>query len=244
MNRQVTCNMIATFFAFYIFNNLVGELAYSDDLGKLMLLTGRSSVYHSWEGNGQAIRQHLHDPRTFQVEKVLAPPTSEELLKFNPDWNSYQSFVRHGTMGWTELIDKELSQWEIFVGVPHDSVQGLPEGTFQNSDVTKGQPMGLANPKNLYSVIEEDDELVLKITGEIYAGLTSKKSFENYHLQTKMRWGEKKWKPRLNQKRDSGILYHCQGKHGAFWNVWKSCLEFQVQESDLGDMITLAGPKV
>ena len=59
-----------------------------------------------------------------------------------------------------------------------------------------------------------------------------------------MRWGDKKWEPRLDAKRDSGILYHCHDEHGNFWNVWKRSLEFQVQESDLGDFIALAGPKV
>ncbi|MGL5095389.1 MAG: 3-keto-disaccharide hydrolase [Planctomycetia bacterium] len=55
------------------------------------------------------------------------------------------------------------------------------------------------------------------------------------------KWGEKKWEPRKNDKRDSGLLLHCVGKHGAFWNVWMRSLECQIQEGDCGDFIALAG---
>jgi len=90
-------------------------------------------------------------------------------------------------------------------------------------------------------MIEEDGEPVLKITGEIYGGLTTLEEYENYHLSVHFKWGDKKWEPRLKVKRDSGILYHCYGEHGSFWNVWKTCLEYQVQEADLGDFIPLGG---
>lgn len=144
-----------------------------------------------------------------------------------------------------ELFDPQLSQWEVWMGVPHSSVEGLPEGTPQSSNFKDGVSMGLNNdPKNVFSMIEEDGESVLKITGEIYGGLTTLDAFEDYHLSVQFRWGDQKWEPRLDKKRDSGLLYHCYGEHGAFWGVWKSCLEYQVQETDFGDFIPLAGPTV
>lgn len=143
---------------------------------------------------------------------------------------------------WTEMIDQDLSQWELWMGVPHTSVEGLPEGTPQSDDYNTGTPLGLNNdPKNVFSVIEENDELVLKITGEIYGGLTTLKEYSDFHLSAEVKFGDKKWAPRLNQKRDNGILYHCTGPHGAFWNVWMRCIECQVQETDIGDLYTLAG---
>ncbi len=139
------------------------------------------------------------------------------------------------------LIDKELSHFDSWIGIPHDTVRGLPEGTYQSSNVwNSGEPLGLnADIKNIYSVIEKDDELILRVSGEIYAGLTTKKEYGNYHLSTKFKWGSKKWEPRLEEKLDSGILYHCYGGHGHFWMVWKSCIEYQVMETDLGDYISL-----
>ncbi|MEM0964960.1 MAG: DUF1080 domain-containing protein [Verrucomicrobiota bacterium] len=145
---------------------------------------------------------------------------------------------------WVELFDEDLSNFEIWMGVPHSTVEGLPEGTYQSNDVHNGTPMGLdADVKEVFTVVEEDGDLILRVTGEIYGGLTTIDDFSDYHLSIEMRWGDKKWEPRLNRLRDSGILYHCYGDHGRFWNVWKSSLEYQVQEGDLGDFIALAGPK-
>lgn len=147
------------------------------------------------------------------------------------------------------LFDNNLSHFDIWLSVPHTSITGLPEGTPQHDNVGKGEPIGLNNNlKDVFTMIEEDGEPVLKITGEIFGCISSKETYENYHLSVMFKWGDKKWEPRLDKKRDSGILYHCYGEHGRFWNTWKTCLEYQVQESDLGDFIPLGGnsgnPKV
>lgn len=142
-----------------------------------------------------------------------------------------------------QLLDPSLSRWEVFMGVAHTSVPGLPEGTPTSEDVTKGTPLGLNNdPKKVFTTKTENGETILHITGEVYGALSTKASFSNYYLEMDFKWGDRKWIPRLNAKRDSGILYHCYGEHGAFWNVWKSCIEYQVQETDLGDLHELAGP--
>lgn len=144
---------------------------------------------------------------------------------------------------WTMLLDGDLSQWEIWMGVPHTSVTGLPEGTPQSNDYRTGTPLGLGNdPKGVFSMIEEDGEDVLKISGEIYGGLTSLAEFENFHFSAQVKFGDKKWAPRLNAPRDNGFLYYCYGDHGSFWNVWMSSVECQVQETDIGDLYLLAGP--
>lgn len=143
---------------------------------------------------------------------------------------------------WIDLLDFKLSQWELWMGVPHTSVKDLPEGTPQMNDYNKGTPLGLGNdPKKVFSVVEEDGKPVLKITGEIYGGLTTLKEFGDYHLSFEVKFGDKKWEPRLNKQRDSGLLYHCTGDHGAFWNVWMRSVEYQVQEENLGDLYLLAG---
>ncbi len=85
----------------------------------------------------------------------------------------------------------------------------------------------------------QNGEPVLYVTGEIYAGLTSLSEFSNYHFKIEFKWGDKKWVPRLKDKRDSGILYHARGEHGALWNVWMESLEFQVQETDMGDFMPI-----
>jgi hypothetical protein len=143
-----------------------------------------------------------------------------------------------------DLLDPLLTEWEVFTGVPHVSVTGLPQGTFQSQNVTQGTPLGLNNDlKKVFTTLTEDGTTVLHVSGEIYGGLTTKKSYSNYHFETDFKWGERKWEPRVKAKRDSGILYHCHGEHGAFWKSWKSCLEYQVQEKDFGDLFTLGSTK-
>lgn len=142
---------------------------------------------------------------------------------------------------WEPLLDKDLSKWDVFVGVPHHSVKGLPEGT-PTGDGMKGESLGLNNdPLKVFYAEDIDGETIMRVSGEIYAGLTSKEVYENYHLKFKFKWGELKWEPRLKAQRDNGLLYHCIGEHGAFWNVWMQSQEFQIQERDMGDYYGLAG---
>ena len=140
------------------------------------------------------------------------------------------------------LLDPKLTAWETWIGVPLKTVEipGMP--AFTSEDSRSGTPLGLNNdPLKVFSMIKEGDQDVLKITGQIYGGLTTKEEFENYHLTLQFKWGEKVWEPRPLKVRDSGVLLHCVGKHGAFWNVWKRSLECQVQERDVGDFYALAG---
>lgn len=165
------------------------------------------------------------------------------MLKIKTKWLLFTATLLLGVQSnaqeWTSLIDENLSQWELWMGVPHVTT-GLPGATSTNG--ISGTPLGLENdPLNVFSVINDGDELQLKITGEVYGGLTTLEEYSDYHLSMEFKWGEDKFEPRLDAKRDSGVLYHCQGEHGSFWNVWKSCLELQVQETDCGDFYGLSG---
>lgn len=145
------------------------------------------------------------------------------------------------TAQWTAMLDEKLTQWEIFMGVPQPSVTGLPPGTHQAKG-NQGAPLGLNNdPKQVFTVRMVEGEPVLHITGEIFGCVSSRASYSNYQFRAQFRWGEKKWAPRLEVARDSGILFHCTGPHGAFWNVWKRCIEYQVCEKEIGKLYALAG---
>ncbi|MER2493794.1 3-keto-disaccharide hydrolase [Catenovulum sediminis] len=147
-------------------------------------------------------------------------------------------------IAWQPLLTNDLTNWEVWIGVPHSSVKGLPEGTLQQDHISQhGDPndaIGLNQDiKNVFQLKQNNGTPELHVSGEIYGGLSTKAHYENYHLSLKMRWGDKKWAPRLNKLRDSGLLFHCRGEHGAFWRVWKLCQEYQIQETDLGDYIPL-----
>jgi len=160
------------------------------------------------------------------------------------DTESKLGLAPAGTLSpeWKPLLDATLSNWELWMGVPHKTVTGLPPGTPVSEDGHEGTPLGLNNdPLHVFTIQTDSGEPVLHITGQIFGGLTTLNSYSNYHFRCQVRWGQLKWEPKLKEKRDSGILYHCTGPHGAFWKVWKRCLEFQVQEADMGDLYCLSG---
>jgi Domain of Unknown Function (DUF1080) len=182
----------------------------------------------------KSISNFVSPQKTSQSSLSCAPLSKLILLSLTSVLNAQETKV---------LLDKQLSQFEIFSGVPHKSVVIPGYAPSTSEDGTKGTPIGLGkDPLGVFQVIEEDGQLVLHVSGQIYAGISTLEEYENYHFTCQYKWGEKKYEPRLKDIRDSGILIHCQGKHGAFWNVWMSSLECQVQEGDTTDFIPLAGP--
>lgn len=136
---------------------------------------------------------------------------------------------------WIKLLDKNLSNWEMYLSYEHKNNYN---GQIPKND--KGEeikPIGYnKNIKNVFSVIEENGEPVLRVSGEIYGCVFTKEEFENYHLKLKVIWGEKKWEPRLDKLKDSGILYHSIGESGVdYWRSWMLSQEFQIMEGHMGD---------
>ncbi|MGB5264547.1 MAG: DUF1080 domain-containing protein [Lutimonas sp.] len=172
------------------------------------------------------------------MKKILIVISLGTILISSSNQNS-ESIDQQSESNWEFLLDENLSKWDIFMGVPHYSVE--LEG-YEKGDGMNGTPIGLnRDPLNVFSVKIVDEDLVLQISGQIYAGLSTKTEFENYHFSAEFKWGNKQWEPRLNDKKDSGILYHCQEPYGQFWNVWMRAPEMQVQEGDCGDFHPLAG---
>lgn len=143
---------------------------------------------------------------------------------------------------WTPLLDEKLSHWDSWVGVPLDSVKGLPPGTATSHDGKVGTPLGLNNDlTHIFTVKLVDGEPVLHITGEIYGCIITRNSYSNYHFRAQFRWLGKKLAPRLDAPRDTGVLYHSTGTNGAMWQAWKRSIEFQVCEGECGKLYGLGG---
>ncbi len=144
---------------------------------------------------------------------------------------------------WTPLLDKKLSKWEIYQSFRFPN--GYKGEAPKNADGTDVKPIGYnKNQDNVFSVIIEDGQPVLKIYGDIYGCLLTKQEFDNYHLKLKVKWGDKKWAPRLNEDKDSGVLYHSQGPCGVeYWRTWMLSQEFQVTEKGMGDFWSQASSR-
>ena len=127
---------------------------------------------------------------------------------------------------------KDLSGWDVYIGSPYDTVQHKFTGT----------PLGLNNdPLKVFSVVVEDGKPAIRVSGERFGGISTTGSYKNYHLRLEFKWGKLKWQPKQNAKRDSGLLYHAVGNHGADGGFWLRSQEFQIQEGDCGDYWGVAG---
>lgn len=140
---------------------------------------------------------------------------------------------------WVTLFNGEdLSGWYTYQRHPEPTseVIGIP----RDEDGNYLEPIGLNNdPLNVFTVVKEDGESAIRISGETFGILVTNEEYENYHFKLEFKWGDEKYPPRENLKMDSGILYHSIGAEGAWGGVWMKSLECQVQETDCGDFIAV-----
>lgn len=136
---------------------------------------------------------------------------------------------------WTILLDKDLSQWENYLSYRHktDYNGKIPKDSLGREI----KPIGYnKDTYGVFRVLNEKDGPVLRVSGEIYGCLFTRKSYDNYHLKLQVKWGKQKYVPRLDKLKDSGILYHSNGEAGAeYFRSWMLSQEFQIMEGHMGD---------
>jgi len=144
-------------------------------------------------------------------------------------------FTSNAQDNWTKLLDKDLTHWNTYLSFKHQP--GYDGKAPKDKDGNLIAPIGLNHDEyKVFTVIEENNEIVLKISGEVYGCLFTKEEYANYDLKLKVKWGDKKWTPRKNLLKDTGILYHSIGPLGAdYWRTWMLSQEFQIMEGHMGD---------
>lgn len=145
---------------------------------------------------------------------------------------------------WVNLLDKDMSQWNKYLSFKHTDGDGgkIPKDA-NGHDV---KPIGYNKyTANVFTIVMENGQPLMHISGEIYGCVFTKQDFSNYHLKLKVRWGARKWIPRLNDYKDSGVLYNSQGPAGVdYWHSWMLGQEFQVGEGTTGDYWPIASAHV
>lgn len=156
----------------------------------------------------------------------------------------FSSYTPPAKDGWMNLLDKNLSKWEIYQSYSFQNSFDGKQPKDANGKLI--EPIGYnKNEKKVFTVDEVNGEPVLHISGEIYGCVFTKQEFENYHLSLKVKWGDKKWEPRLDKLKDSGLLYHSVGECGVdYWRSWALSQEFQIMEGHIGDYWGIANSAI
>ncbi|WPR75341.1 DUF1080 domain-containing protein [Algoriphagus sp. NG3] len=136
---------------------------------------------------------------------------------------------------WELLLDSQLTNWENYLSYRHKPGYNGKVPTDENGKEVL--PIGYNKDETgVFTVLEGEDGPVLRVSGEIYGSIFTKKSYKNYHLKLQVKWGEDKYEPRKDLLKDSGILYHSIGEAGVeYWRSWMLSQEFQVMEGHMGD---------
>ncbi len=134
---------------------------------------------------------------------------------------------------WKQLFNgKDLTGWDTYIGPDLDD-SGKP---------ITGTPIGLNNdPRHVFTIVKDNGENVIRISGENWGAISTKEEYENYHLQLQFKWGALSWGQKKGKKKDSGLLYHSVGKYGADYGAWMRSQEFQIEEGNCGDYWGVAG---
>lgn len=150
--------------------------------------------------------------------------------------------------GWQSLLDSDLSHWRVYQSYQHTNDFRGRAPVDENGE--KIPPIGYdKNLYDLFTVTEQAGEPVLRVSGQTYGCVISNQSYRNYHLRLQVKFGQKRWEPRLEKALDSGLLYHSVGDAGVdYWLSWMRSFEFQVMQSgttegNSGDFWSIAGSK-
>jgi hypothetical protein len=127
---------------------------------------------------------------------------------------------------------KNFNGWDTYIGPPLDDVGKKLSET----------PVGLnKDPNHVFTVVEQDGENVIHISGENWGAISTKKEYSDFHLQLMFKWGSLSWGQKKKKKKDSGLLYFSVGDYGADYGAWMRSQEFQIEEGNCGDYWGVAG---
>jgi geranylgeranyl transferase type-2 subunit beta len=148
--------------------------------------------------------------------------------------------------GWLKPVDPlpkdpEFLSWgHLF---PEDEAAPIrPEGVtklFNGKDKSglyswlKGS--GHKDPKKVFTVLDG----LIHVSGEDLGYLAAEKEYRDYHLIVEYKWGEKTYGSKT--VRNSGILLHAIGPDGGAGGTWMSCIECQLAQGCVGDLIPIRG---
>ncbi len=153
------------------------------------------------------------------LSACVAPKAEEQ-----PDGVPQILIAHKGRASFTALDRPDISAVKLFNGENFDGWYTFTEKYGKDNDV-----------EGAFTV----ENGVMRFNGEAMGYLCTNGSYKDYYLKVVFRWGDKKYAPRLNDPRDSGVLYHFP--ESAQDRLWPVSIECQIQENDCGDYWCVGG---
>jgi hypothetical protein len=91
------------------------------------------------------------------------------------------------------------------------------------------------DPKKVFTVHDG----MIHASGEDNGYLATDKEYKDYHLTVEYKWGKRTDGGKF--VRNSGVLLHAVGPDGGANGVWMSCVECQLAQGCVGDLIVIRG---
>jgi hypothetical protein len=91
------------------------------------------------------------------------------------------------------------------------------------------------DPRKVFRVTDGQ----LHISGDGFGYVATDKEYRDYHLTVEYRWGKRTDGGKL--VRNSGVLLHAVGPDGGAGGAWPSCVECQLAQGCVGDLIVIRG---
>ena len=92
-----------------------------------------------------------------------------------------------------------------------------------------------ADPRKVFSA----QNGILHVSGDGFGYIATDKEYRDYHLTVEYKWGKKTDGGKY--VRNSGILLHAIGPDGGAGGTWMSCIECQLAQGCVGDLIVIRG---
>ena len=94
------------------------------------------------------------------------------------------------------------------------------------------------DPRKVFSVKDG----VIHVSGDGFGYLATEKAYRDYHLTVEFKWGKKTDGGKF--VRNSGILLHGTGPDGGANGTWMACIECQLAQGCVGDLIVIRGKDI
>jgi hypothetical protein len=123
---------------------------------------------------------------------------------------------------WVPLFNgQDLQGWETWLA----QAPGTQDVRGHNQD-----------PRSVFSVVGDNGQPAIRISGEVFGALTTQKEFSDYHLHLEFKWGRSMGPPHEHPGRQSGLLYHAVDapQPGRFF--WMNALECEIAEGKSGGL--------